>query len=386
MADLDAYHSEKAGTVATGEKSVFSETGETASIDADTEGRQTQEQTLAFFQVDTSLWEVVKFRCGQHSVSAFDRKLNRWCDRLLWNNKLELRRKIPKKHQDACDWIVENFKKHKLQPGRPAKAVGSCMLEPSLCDAHFGRYAWSGDCGTDWDTDIACRVYENAISDLLNRVKGWPIAKIVLPVGNDFFHVNNWLGTTVNNTPQDVDTRFSRVYRIGYMAVARAVQRCREVAPVEVLYVPGNHDRETSFYLCFTLEQVFERFSDVTINVQPKSRKYTQWGCNLLGFTHGDEEKHRDLPAIMAAEEPQAWSETTHREIHLGHFHRARQTVHQTTDEFGGVRIRVLPSLSGSDSWHYRKGYVGAIRAAEGYLWDKVEGYVAHYSVNARES
>jgi hypothetical protein len=48
------------------------------------------------------------------------------------------------------------------------------------------------------------------------------------------------------------------------------------------------------------------------------------------------------------------------------------------TETYNGVVIRVLPSLSGLDFWHYQQGYSPRYRAAEAHLWSKESGYVGH--------
>ena len=52
--------------------------------------------------------------------------------------------------------------------------------------------------------------------------------------------------------------------------------------------------------------------------------------------------------------------------------------MHNIEDTYGGVTVSVLPSLSGTDSWHYKKGYVKNNRAAEAYLWHHDDGYAGH--------
>ncbi len=46
----------------------------------------------------------------------------------------------------------------------------------------------------------------------------------------------------------------------------------------------------------------------------------------------------------------------------------------KSTEEYQGVIIRYFNSLSGSDSWHHKKGYIGAKRSAEALLWDPTKG------------
>jgi hypothetical protein len=46
--------------------------------------------------------------------------------------------------------------------------------------------------------------------------------------------------------------------------------------------------------------------------------------------------------------------------------------------------VRRLPSLSARDYWHFSKGYQSE-RAAEGYLFNKQNGYAGHVAISARE-
>ena len=86
----------------------------------------------------------------------------------------------------------------------------------------------------------------------------------------------------------------------------------------------------------------------------------------------------------MAQEARADWAETMHREWHLGHFHKSKETRYTAGDAFNGVRVRVLPSLCAADAWHAQMGYVGEQRAAEGYPWSFSDGYIGHFSAGAR--
>jgi hypothetical protein len=150
------------------------------------------------------------------------------------------------------------------------------------------------------------------------------------------------------------------------------------------LWVPGNHDPETSYYLVDTIREHYRSTDRVTVDLSARPRKYYQWGCGLVGFTHGDEEPSRDLPAIMAAEVPELWSATTCREWHTGHFHKKKETRYSAGDTYGGVFVRVLPSLSSTDYWHHKKGYLRPHRTGEAYLWSKAEGCIGQFSATAQ--
>jgi len=161
-----------------------------------------------------------------------------------------------------------------------------------------------------------------------------------------------------------------------------AIERCREIAPTKILHVPGNHDWSSSQHLCMMLDAVFRDASDVTVDLDIDDvfgggRKYHASGNVLIGFSHGNDEKPDELPGIMSNEVPQLWAKSTCREFHIGHrhFRQARKRVQAVRKEMPyhehhGVLVRQLPSISPNDSWHKRKGYVGAQRMNEAFLYD----------------
>jgi len=52
-------------------------------------------------------------------------------------------------------------------------------------------------------------------------------------------------------------------------------------------------------------------------------------------------------------------------------------------DSFQGMVVRTLLSISGTDNWHYRKGYINKFRAGEAFLWDTDEGMINNIIVNS---
>lgn len=337
-------------------------------------------------EIDLNIWEVSRSIVNSWEVGM---KLGRTDIKVqpLWQVKLWLNRKVPKIYTDASDSLIKRMSKHapKYPKITRTKNNDPHMLEVSVFDLHFGKLAWERETGTNYDMKIAERMYRESIKGLVDRVKSFSIEKVLFPIGQDFFHIDNPTKTTVNGTVQDVDVRYTKLFETGTMACVNAIDYLRNVADVKVLYVPGNHDRTAAWHMAAFLSAWYRNDSHVQIDTAPTTRKYEQYGINLIGFTHGDEEPHRDLPTIMASEVPQKWADAKCREWHLGHFHKKKETRHVTGDSFGPVHVRVLPSLSGTDAWHYRKGYTQGMRAAEAYLWSRKEGYVGHFNVYAKE-
>lgn len=356
--------------------------GNNASVVTRSRTIRTVEDALDYAQIDKRVWDIDKVVINSWEVGG---KLNNsWSRCQLWQVKVTLKRRFPQFVVNAIDDLVDDLRSHK--PKTPTKKYPKIsephMLEVSLFDSHFGKFAWGEETGHDYDLKIADDIYFKAVEDLLAKTSGYDIDRILYPIGNDFFHVNNWINTTARGTPQDVDTRFQKVFDVGCKSIINAIDRCLHVAPVDVVWVPGNHDPETSFYMSKVLEAWYHSADNVNVDTSPKERKYYHYGVNLLGMTHGDEEKHADLPNIMAGEEPDAWAASTYREWHLGHFHKKKETRFCVGDTHTGVRVVVLPSLSGTDKWHYKKGYVNGKRSAVGYLWSHESGLTGHFNSN----
>lgn len=260
----------------------------------------------------------------------------------------------------------------------PARRDGDTLLVVEVVDAHLGSLCWPAETGdAPYDLAIAARLYRQTVERLLARAERDQPAAIILRVGDDYLHVDSDLNQTTAGTPQDVDSRFQKVFRMGVSCAAWAARRCAEIAPTKVVTVPGNHDSHAALALGAVLEAMFESHPDITVIPSVTQRIYQQWGTTLLLFVHGDKELPQTLPLVMAAEQPDAWARTTCREIHLGHLHRKRQ---MSADEFCGVRVRWLPSIKATDAWHASKGYIGAQRAAEAHLYSAARGYLGSLS------
>lgn len=340
----------------------------------------TLEQLLRKCEVSEAEWEVVEHvvnKWDQHSVAAGLVE--------LYQVKARLKRREDTKPLIALlNTIEAKIKKHAIaypKHSYPKTSGEPHLYEISLVDAHFGKHAWGKETGgDDYDLAIAEQRFCAAIDDLLHKSAGFNLEEILLVIGNDLLQVDNEDNETTRGTRQDVDSRYKKVFTQAGDAQVWAIERCLERAPVRVVVVPGNHDRLSAFQIGRYLEAWFRKARDVTIDNSPPLRKYVRYGTTLLGFSHGSEEKHADLPLIMAEERKEDWAATTHREWHLGHYHTRKETRYVAGDTFKGVGVRILPSLCEADAWHYEKGYVNSPKAAEAYLWGRESGYAGHFS------
>lgn len=264
------------------------------------------------------------------------------------------------------------------------------LLEINIPDLHFGKLAHADETGENYDIKIAGARFIKAVNGLLQRASAFSYNRILFPVGNDFFNVDNKEGTTSSGTAQDSDSRWAKSYTKGVNLLVDAINILKQAGvPVDVMVISGNHDVERSYYMGEFLRAWFNNDEQVTVNNGASPRKYYKFGKVLLGFTHGSEEKEASLPMIMASDidSKAVWSETVFHEWHLGHQHRKKgynYNVKKDTiyNEELGVIVRYISSLSSSDFWHHKSGYIGSIKAGEAFIWNDEVGMQAHLNMN----
>lgn len=325
----------------------------------------TLEKLVEYSEVDLDVWEVERWVCNKWEVGAKDAD-SRIQVEPLFQVKAWFRKK---RHvADALNEIAAlKVRARELVKSPPAVKIakpGEYLLEIAVVDHHMGMLAWSKETGfQDYDTAIAERLHDEAIESLLAKSAPYKIGQILLVTGNDLLHSDTQANVTFKGTPLDVDSRYHKVFTHTREMVTRAIERCRRVAPVKVVMVPGNHDRQSVWHLGDSLQSLYHATKGVEIDNSPRPRKYHEHGRVLLMFTHGDKGKHKIYPNLMLADQPEACGRTRWREAHVGHFHADKVT------EINGIHIRILPSLTPPDAWHSENGFIGHIRASEAFIW-----------------
>lgn len=270
----------------------------------------------------------------------------------------------------TSDQIIDVFKS--LPPIKVTQYKhnpGDYMLELPIMDFHLGKLSWGEETGQDdYDLKIAGRLWKETVTDILSKVSvlGNP-EYILFPIGQDFFHFDTPTTTTTAGTQLDSDTRWQKMFTEGIARLVEAVENCRALAPVKIVWVPGNHDQVLSFAAVVGLSQRYCNTNDVEVDLSPTPRKYHLYGSNLIGFAHGENEGKR-LEGLMQIEAPEMWGKSVWREYHLGHLHSESVTTKN------GIVFRRISSITAPDAWHSEKGFLGATRQATAFVWDKDRG------------
>lgn len=322
--------------------------------------------------VDLRGWEVERWVVNEWEMGAKS-ATGELVSRPLSQVKVWLRRATfdPKEVRSALEAVFGDFFQSPPPepPKRPPVPRYAVLAVPDL---HVGKLAWWRETGENYDTEIALGLWREATRDLLGKLAALGGAEeLVVPLGNDLFHVDSLENTTTRGTRVDVDSRWQKAFVLVRDFVLEEViePARREAGRVRVVVVPGNHDHQRAYYLGVLLEAVYRGARDVVVDATPRPRKYLRLGKNLFGWTHGHRERPQQLPSLMALEARLEWGLSTYREWQLGHYHRQREGSFWPLTEEGGVVIRVLPSLSAADAWHAEMGFVGQVRAAQLLLY-----------------
>lgn len=332
----------------------------------------TVEQLTALMNIDPERWEIETITGnkweglqagGEHTTELIQVKF--------------IARRKPFNALDAARELLRDVPR--LPPLRRAVQPDGLMMALGLVDLHVGKLSIPEATGDVWNLALAEQVALEATQVLLTRARNaGEIARILLPWGHDLIHTEDGRMTT-RGTPQDVAELYHAVNLTALRISQQVIELCRDVAPVDVVMVTGNHARRSEWWLGEVLRARYANSEGISVNNSTRARKYVAWEGILLGLTHGDGPKHSALPALMAQEAGAAWSGAHTREWLIGHLHHTKvlsQRLVIDAQDHVGVTIRQLPTVCGSDVWHEAAGYVGATKRVEAPLYHRSEGYI----------
>ena len=322
---------------------------------------------------------VVDYAIGSQPGTAYsfvlreNIRLKRALDKFKFEETAGTAAKEQKVKEELAE-LLEQAKKNASTPvkiERPKTPSGN-VLEVNISDHHFGKLAWGVETGgRPYDVKIAISMYKRALGALIERSKGYQFDEVLFVVGNDLLNSNDAENKTAHGTVVTTDGRYHKTFRNVRETLVDAIEELRKIAPVKVYLVYGNHDTLSAYHMGDSLACYFHKYTDVFVQNEPTYRKYYQFGKVMLLLTHGDKGKREDFPLLMATEQPAMWADTMFREAHTGHIHQTK------LQEWHGVRVRVLPALCPADDWHAEEAYVGQLRNAEAYVWNKSEGLLS---------
>jgi predicted MPP superfamily phosphohydrolase len=225
----------------------------------------------------------------------------------------------------------------------------------SLQDIHFGKEG----------NDTIDKDFEDTVKYLIQKAAPVNyIERMYFVVGGDLINMDTFEGTTTSGTGLDNCMTATEAYVQAFDAMHWAINfikaYCKELV---IVYVPGNHDRLSSFHLVHALSKSIES-SEITWDIKYEERKVHVWHNNFNAFEHGDK-RSKNNPLIYASEYPKEWGATTNRTLFKGHIHTDRKVEYMTSNETAGFIEKTLPSLGKTDYYHYSNKYVGNRRSGK---------------------
>jgi len=322
---------------------------------------KTPEEIMELLKIDTKEWKLSQYwnkQMGDHwRVSALVTKLKENDEQAIFKNLLD--NWEPKVHK-----ITSNYK-----PNSFSKTCGVLSIQ----DIHFGK---DGNDTVDED-------FENAVIDLITRASNsHNIERLYFVIGGDLINMDSFDGLTSNGTPVDNGLKPTEAYIKAFDAMHWAISYisnyCKELV---VIYVPGNHDRLSSFHLVHALSKSISG-DNITWDIEYAERKVHVYGNNFNAFEHGDVSS-KNTPLVYATEFSKQWGSTRYRTLFTGHYHQNKKVEYITTSEEVGFMHRTLPSLSKTDYYHYHNKYVGNKRAAILEMQCPDKGKISEFVYNA---
>lgn len=360
---------------------------------------RTLDDLIRVCAIDTAEWEIVEWRANKWEmgwVARNEGEKDKAQALPLYQVTARMKRKsgLTLTMERLRVELVEDVRKvvgaRPFQTNRKNFVGGDWLFEFAPFDLHMGKLAWAEETPSSYDIGHAVDLFNASVDFLLHRallLSEGHLSRILFVVGNDVCHIDSKKGQTTMGTQMDVDTRYIKIYRRIVETQRRAIEIFRQVAPVDVVVVPGNHDEVTAFHVGELLAAIYENHPDVNVDNSATMRKYYEFGVNLFGFTHGDAEAVAELPLCMARENPDAWARCSSREWHIGHLHKSEKwearSSRSVQDLFSdkGIRVRRLTSMSGHDAWHTKHAYMDR-RACEAFVFHRTAGFTDQLNFN----
>jgi hypothetical protein len=219
-------------------------------------------------------------------------------------------------------------------------------------DPHWGMRVWGPETdGTDYDLGIALEEYMGAVEYLVNCSPETEVG-ICLNVGDNFHSDNPENKTRRSGHNLNVDGRLSKVFATVLEARRYKIDSMlKKHEKVVVREVYGNHDEVLCMGFTQALKGYYHNEPRVIIEDSPNAFWYYSFGKVLLGATHGDKTKIKDLPLLMANDVPELWGQSLHRHMYTGHQH------HLERMEDGGVVVEMLRTLAARNEFEHSYGY-----------------------------
>lgn len=287
------------------------------------------------------------------------------------------------KSSDAIKVAKEVFSKEirpikvpMLENRKDFKYYNDKLMEIPGIELHLGKLSNEIETGENYDYKIASLKFNNIFIKIIEKQEIEKCRKCLILIGNDFFNSESDNMTT-GKTPQQNDTRYKKLFKIGLELYIKAISTLQVYfEDIDVMLCQGNHARAMEYFLYVALQQYFLNYNSIHFNDNVKETQCYVYGDCALFFNHGDSDLKRTISSIPA-EFYEEWGKTKYRELHLGHLHKEF-----TVDDNSGLITRRIGSPTNIDEWHYQNRFIGAVKKHQIFIWNNKTGLENIYYIN----
>ena len=314
----------------------------------------TPEELIDIFGLDTSRWELVTSKMNTwNGMTRADENGN--------NGKMELYQVSitvkPLKHGTLSFEDIKNFfEKNKFirekEDIKFAPVDNGYILNIPLADWHLGLLASKSTSGEIYNCEIAKNLLKSAITRIIQNTKGMPISKISFVTLGEVLHVDNSNYTTTRGTQQQMEKPLGDTFDEAFKTLTWVIDTLSEElkAPLEYIYIPGNHDKDTGCGLAYAIGGRYATSANITTDCTPLPFKSRMYGDTLVGYHHGDA-NIKNLQTYLINDEKEAYGTSKKAIMKVGHLH------HFEVNAKGAVPVEFQPALCGASAWEYQQGY-----------------------------
>lgn len=286
------------------------------------------------------------------------------------------------------DWVSVHLPKFRAKPLNLPKSKDRFAGVVGISDWHYMKLCFDAQGREVYNREIAiAKLMEANDTMVAKMVKFGAPEKLYVVVGTDNLHIDNPSAKTTKFTEQagQTDGNWEMELDNYVQVVIGMIDRYAQIAPVDVISIPGNHDKHTSIMLRVLLTMYYKGSKRVTVKREVERRVYRQYGTSCLIFTHGDDMSTAKLQGnvhkfIMAEARDHGINVATCENfvLYSGHLHTKQMdklgSKSGGSKDLGIVQHVIFPSLSGEDTWHKENGYVGNKQEALLDIIDHVKG------------
>jgi hypothetical protein len=308
----------------------------------------TPEFLLKAHNLPPSDWKIIAYRNNYwHSQIQGGKRL------IMYQSRVTV--KPYGKDEISPEWLKNWFEQFEPKPIAYSKVTpeygsgDNCLVMP-IVDLHYNLLSTRFITGNEYNCQIAKDKFLSVVDDVIERVKNKKLSKIIFPIGNDLFNANGINGTTFKGTPQNNEKDIREAYVELFNIMVFALTKLSEIAPVEALYIPSNHDKEVTFYFMHNLYTQFKNSGGrVNVDYSPVTKKYFRFGNTLMMFQH--DAKIDKTGNVVIDEAGDILAGSKYINVFLSHLHT--EIVRQERN----ITVRRLPTISGKSSWSCENNY-----------------------------